>query len=149
MASVSVAAPERVNVSLLLDQNLQAGRGARTALIGERETLTFADLAALTARTAALLRELGLGREDRVLMVLDDTPVFHATFLGAIRIGAVPIPVNPLDRPDNHAYYLDDSYAKLLVVDAALLAGLEPVLAERPRLQVLVANGDPGPHLSL
>ena len=49
--------------------------------------------------------------------------------LGALRIGAVPIPVNRMDRVDNYAYYLDDSYARVALVDAALL---EPVLAERP-----------------
>jgi benzoate-CoA ligase family protein len=139
---------ERLNASLLLDENLEAGRADRVALIGERESSTFGDVARLTARTAALLQALGVRREGRVLMILDDSPVFHATFLGAIRIGAVPIPVNPMDRPDNYAYYLDDSYAAVLVVEAALLEKLEPVLAERPRVQVLVANGDAAAHTS-
>src|SRR3954471_16155795 len=139
---------ERLNASLLLDENLDAGRADKVALIGERESLTFGDVARLTARTAALLRELGVAREGRVLMILDDSPVFHATFLGAIRIGAVPIPVNPMDRSDNYAYYLDDSYATVLVVEAALLDKLEPVFAGRRQLRVLVANGDAGGHTS-
>ena len=111
---MSIVSPERVNASLLLDHNLEAGRGDKPALLGEFGTLTFADVARLTARTASLLRELGVGREHRVLMVLDDSPAFHAIFLGAIRLGAVPIPINPMDRADNYAYYLDDSYAKVL-----------------------------------
>src|SRR5215212_6311488 len=133
---------ERVNVSRLLDENLDAGRVDKPAIKGAEGTLTYGDLAGLTARTASLLRELGVAREHRVLMVLDDSPVFPATFLGAIRIGAVPVPVNPMDRPDNYAYYLDDSYANVLVVEAALLDQVEPVLAERPRVHVLVANGE-------
>ena len=137
-----------MNASLLLDANLEAGRADKPALTGDRGTFTFGDVAALTARTAALLLELGVTREGRVVMILDDSPVFHATFLGAIRIGAVPIPVNPMDRLDNYAYYLDDSYAKVLVVEAALLERVEPVIAERPRLSVLVANGDAGDHTS-
>jgi benzoate-CoA ligase len=137
-----------MNASLLLDANLEAGRAEAVALIGERGSLTFGDVARLTARTASLLRELGVAREGRVLMILDDSPVFQATFLGAIRIGAVPIPVNPMDRPDNHAYYLDDSYASVLVVESALLEKLEPLLAERPQVRVLVANGDPAGHTS-
>ena len=48
-------------------------------------------------------------------MILDDSPAFPAAFLGAMRIGAVPVPVNPMDRVDNYAYYLDDSYARVLV----------------------------------
>jgi benzoate-CoA ligase family protein len=140
--------PERVNVSRLLDDNLDAGRADKPAIVGDEATLTYGELARLTARTASLLRDLGVAREHRVVMVLDDSPVFPATFLGAIRIGAVPVPVNPMDRADNFAYYLDDSYADVLVVEAALLERLEPVLAERPALHVLVANGDAGGHAS-
>ena len=143
---MSIVAPDRVNVSRLLDHNLDAGRADKPALIGEHGILTFGDVARLTGRTALLLRELGVSREERVLMILDDSPVFHATFLGAIRIGAVPIPANPMDRPDNYAYYVDDSYAKVLLVEAALLERLEPIVAERPALRVLVANGDPQGH---
>ena len=145
---MSSVAPERVNVSLLLDHNLEAGRADKPALIGEGGIQTFGDVARLTARTARLLGELGVAREERVLMVLDDSPVFHATFLGAIRIGAVPIPANPMDRADNYAYYLDDSYAKVVVVEAALLDKLEEALAARPKLHVLVANGEPRGHMS-
>ncbi|MEA2295993.1 MAG: hypothetical protein QOE86_3632 [Solirubrobacteraceae bacterium] len=145
---MTVVATERLNASLLLDRNLDAGRGGKAALIGEDETLTFDDLARLVARTAGLLVELGVDREDRVLLVLDDSPVFHAVFLGAIRIGAVPVPVNPMDRADNYAYYLDDSYARVLVVEAALLEKLEPVIAERPGIEVLVANGAAAGHTS-
>jgi benzoate-CoA ligase family protein len=145
---MSAVAPDRLNVSLLLDRNLDAGRGDKPALVGETGTLTYAELARLTARAAALLSELGIAREHRLLMVLDDSPVFHATFLGAIRIGAVPIPVNPMDRADNYAYYLDDSYAKLILVESSLLEKLESVLAERPAVRALVANGDAGAHTS-
>jgi len=106
---MSIVSPERVNASRLLDHNLEEGRGDKPALLGEFGTLTFADVARLTARTASLLRELGVSREHRVMMVLDDSPAFHATFLGAIRLGAVPIPTNPMDRTDNYAYYLADS----------------------------------------
>jgi benzoate-CoA ligase len=143
---MSTVAPERVNVSRLLDHNLDAGRADKPAIVGEQGTLTYVDVARLTARTASLLRELGVAREHRVVMVLDDSPVFHATFLGAIRIGAVPVPVNPMDRTDNFAYYVDDSYANVLVVESALLDKLEPVVAERPGLHVLVANGDARGH---
>src|SRR5689334_13720558 len=143
---MGTVAPERVNVSRLLDDNLDAGRAGKPAIVGEQGTLTYSDLARLTARTASLLRELGVAREHRVVMILDDSPVFPATFLGAIRIGAVPVPVNPMDRSDNFAYYLDDSYANVLVLEAALLEKLAPVIAERPGLRVLVANGEAGGH---
>ena len=54
--------------------------------------------AAQVNRAGHYLRELGVRREDRVLLVLDDTTVFPIFFLGAMRIGAVPVPVSPLDK---------------------------------------------------
>jgi benzoate-CoA ligase family protein len=133
----------RANVSLLLEHNLEAGRGDKTALItsddGER---TYAQLHRDACRAAAHLRDLGVRREERVLLVLDDTPAFHAAFLGAIRLGAVPVPVNILARAQDYGYYLDDSYANVAIVDAAFLDKVGPHVEERPHVALVVANGD-------
>ena len=139
---------ERLNASTLLDANLDTGRAERPALLTADRVVTYGELAGLTAAVAAYLTMLGIEREQRILMILDDSPAFPAVFLGAMRIGAVPVPVNPMDRVDNYAYYLDDSYAKVLVVEASLLAALEPVLAGRPDLHVVAVDGDGGPYTS-
>src|SRR5947209_16544176 len=131
---------ERVNASTILDRNLEAGRADKPALIVHDAPVSYGELARLTAGAAAYLRELGVEREQRVLMILDDCAAFPATFLGAMRIGAVPVPVNPMDRVDNYAYYLEDSYARVLVVEAALVPKLEPVLSGQPDLHVLVVE---------
>src|ERR1700751_1449634 len=139
---------ERRNASTLLDGVLEAGREDEIALVTEQGTVSYGELARMVAAVGSYLNGLGVQREQRVLMVLDDSPAFHATFLGAMRIGAVPVPVNPMDRVDNHVYYLDDSYAQVLVVEASLLPALEPELESRLGLHVLVVDGDPGPHHS-
>ena len=91
--------------------------------------------------TAARLRDLGMGREDRILMVVDDTPVFPAVFLGAMRIGAVPVPVNFLARPDDFGYFLDDSHARFAIIDEVFLEVVGPQVSARPGVTLLVANG--------
>jgi benzoate-CoA ligase family protein len=139
-----VSGGERLNASTLLDANLEAGRASRPALLTADGTVTYGELAGLTAAVASYLTMLDIEREQRILMILDDSPAFPAVFLGAMRIGAVPVPVNPMDRVDNYAYYLDDSYAKVLFVEGSLLAALEPVLAARQGLHVVVVDGDPG-----
>jgi benzoate-CoA ligase family protein len=139
---VGAATPERVNASTLLDENLEAGRADDVALVLEETTVRYGELARLTGGVARWLLASGVEREQRVLMILDDSPAFVATFLGAMRIGAVPVPVNPMDRLDNFAYYLDDSYATVLVVDDELAPKLESVLAQRPEVQVVVVGGD-------
>lgn len=130
------------SAALLTDHNLDAGRGDKTAIItDDGTTVTFAEVHALASRFAARLRGAGIGREQRVVMVMDDSPRFHAVFLGAMRIGAVPVPVNFLARPEDFEYFLADSYASLAVVDAPFLDAVEPY-ADKLGIPV-VAGGAP------
>jgi benzoate-CoA ligase family protein len=138
---------ERLNASTLLDRNLDAGRADKAALLTADGSVSYAELASLVAGVASYLGELGVQREQRVLMILDDSPAFPAVFLGAMRIGAVPVPVNPMDRVDNYAYYLDDSYARVLVIEASLLPAMEAELAARPDLHVIVVDGEAGSYV--
>ena len=146
--TVGAYGSERLNASTLLDVSLDAGRDEEPALLTADGTVSYRDLAGLTGAVVSYLTMLGMEREERILMILDDSPAFPATFLGAMRIGAVPVPVNPMDRVDNYAYYLDDSYAKVLFVEASLLPALEAMLGARPWLQVVVVDGDAGPYTS-
>jgi benzoate-CoA ligase len=84
------------------------------------QELTYEQLAARVAQAGHLLRGLGAQAEQRVLLVLDDTPAFPVMFLGAIRIGAVPVNVNPVDKPENLAHYLRDSGAQLCICEESL-----------------------------
>ncbi len=90
--------PERYNASVLLDSNLDAGRNDKVAIYCGDEKITYGHLFDRVCRMGRALLELGVRREERVLLVLADTPAFPVAFLGAIRIGAVPVPVNPLFR---------------------------------------------------
>ena len=138
------------NVSTLVDANLRAGRARDTAIItADDQELTFNDLHRAMCRVACRLRDLGIRREERVLLVLDDTPAFPAAFLGAMRIGAVPIPVNFLARPQDFGYFLDDSYAVAAIVDSVFLEKVGPELSSREGVRLIVANGDPGASESL
>src|ERR1700755_1580292 len=121
--------PERFNAGTLVDRNLEAGRGARPAIRCAGEELTYAQLHDRVCRAGEALRELGAGREDRVLMILDDSPTVVAVFLGAMRIGAVPAPVSFLDTTENFAHYARDSYAKVIVAEDALVERVPGAMA--------------------
>ena len=120
--------PERYNAGFLVDRNVEAGRGDKVAYLAPDATLTYDGLRRQINRTGRLLRALDVHPEERVLMVLDDTTVFPSVFLGAMKIGAVPVPVSPLDRLDNYRHYAEDSYAHVVVTDAALLPRLREAL---------------------
>jgi benzoate-CoA ligase family protein len=117
MSVVPVTIPERYNASLLLDHNLEAGREAKTAILCGDEAVTYSELHARACGVGATLRDLGIGPGERVLLVMDDCPSFPAAFLGAMRIGAVPVPVNPLYGPDDYPYFVQDSGARVAIVD--------------------------------
>src|SRR5882724_3556591 len=144
------ALPQQFNVaSYFVDRLVEAGRGDRVAYRCQGRTITYADLHELACRTGNALHELGVRMEDRVLLVCLDAPEFLGAFWGAIKIGAVPIPVSTLTRSADFLYFLNDSRARVAVVSAPLLAEVAPILGEAPHLRhVIVGGGDAGRHLS-
>jgi len=124
--------PERYNASLLLDENLDAGRGDRPAIHCGEEQVTYAELFARACQFASLLGEIGVGRGERVLVAMDDCPSFPAAFLGTMRAGAVPIPVNPFyGAEEEYGYFLDDSGARAVVVGGACTEVVIPATGGR------------------
>jgi benzoate-CoA ligase family protein len=119
------------NASNVVERQVNAGRGARPAVIADDATLSYDELRRQVNRAGGLLRELGVRREQRVLLVLDDTTTFPIMFLGAMRIGAVPVPVSHLDKDDNFRHFVDDSYAEVVVGDATVLDRLMAALSGR------------------
>lgn len=135
---------ERCNASEIVERQVAAGRGEKPAVIADDAPLTYDQLRRQVNRAGHLLRQLGVRREQRVLLALDDTSVFPSVFLGAIRIGAVPVPVSPLDKDDNFRHFVDDSYAELVVTDAALLDRLRAALGGRAVRFLVRGRGEPG-----
>ena len=129
-----------MNSGTLVDRQLEAGRGDKVAIRCAGEETTYAQLHANVCRAGGALRELGVGREDRVLMILDDTPTFPALFLGAMRMGAVPAPVSFLDTTENFRHYASDSYARVVVAEDALLERLPPGAIGRTQFEALMAD---------
>jgi benzoate-CoA ligase family protein len=119
----------------LLDRRLAAGDGERVALAGAAGDLSYAALHELVCRTAAGLRSVGLEPEQRLLMLMADTPEFVTVYLAAMRVGAIPVPVSTMLRAEGVTELLRDSRARFLAVTpefaatAAAAAGAAPELA--------------------
>ncbi|MDE2228144.1 MAG: benzoate-CoA ligase family protein [Alphaproteobacteria bacterium] len=133
----------------LIDRNLAAGRGIKLAFIDDRTDLTYAQLAERVDRAANAYRRLGLQAEQRVMLCLLDTVDFPVAFLGAIKAGIVPVPVNTLLTANDYAFMLRDSRAKALVVSDALYDKIVPALATQPALEhVIISGAAPAGRLS-
>ncbi len=118
--------------------------------------LTYAQLDAATAQVAGLLREHGVGRGDRVGVMLPNVPAFPVCYYGILRLGAVVVPMNVLLRHREVAFYLNDPDAELLFAwhgfakdaqSGAGEAGAECLLVEPAEFERLLRDADPVPEV--
>ena len=141
--------PPRINIPRhynaaydLLESNLRAGRGTKTAFLDDRSSCSYAELSERARRFAGALLSLGIHPEQRVLLCLQDTVDFPVAFLGSIWAGIVPVPVNTTLKGSDYRHLLLDSRARALIVGAELLPQFGPLLQEMPRLpHVIVCDG--------
>lgn len=97
-----------------------ARAGGRTALVAGPERRSFAELAGESARLAAVLRDLGVRRGDRVAVMLENGIVYAAAVFAISRAGGVYVPVNPATKADKLAFILADCGVTVLLAPAAL-----------------------------
>src|SRR5436309_7555624 len=144
-AAPVVTVPDSFNIAdYLVDRHVRDGRGGRTAILCGDESVTYEQLADRSSRLANGLRALGVRREERVLLLLLDTPTFAYSFFGAQKIGAVPIPTNTLLKSQDYRYMLNDSRATVAIVSEPLVPQLGAIPRdELPYLQHLVIDGAP------
>jgi len=142
MSSVPFAVPAQFNAAgFFVDRQNQEGRGSKPAFFYEDTSLTYAQLQELVNRAGNALLELGVRREQRVLCLLLDSPAFLAAFWGAIKIGAVPIPINTMMRGQDYLYFLNDSRAPVAIISEPLLAEAGPILSQATHLRHVVVAG--------
>src|SRR5712692_7053287 len=116
---------------------------ARVAIVGEPAAVTYAELSLLVNRVGNALRGSKCQPGERVLIVLPDSAEFIASFLGATKIGAVAVPVNPMTRSADYAYFLADSAARMAIVHSAALAEFLPAVHGTPLEPVVFLNWIP------
>lgn len=129
-----ITLPDNFNVATwFVDRNVQEGRSTKTAIECGDERVTYQELLENTNRVGNALLELGVRAEERVFLLLLDTPDFLYSFFGTIKIGAVAVPVNTQAKPQDYEYMLNDSRARTAIVSAALLLQLKSIPHERLR----------------
>src|ERR1700737_532533 len=129
-------------VTWLLDRNIDEGRAEKLPFTDRVSELTYGELQKQSRHLANLLRRLGVRREERVAMIMLDTVDFPIVFLGAIRAGIVPVPLNTLLTSDQYAYVLADCRARVLFISEALLPVVKEMLGRMPDLDHVVVAGN-------
>jgi benzoate-CoA ligase len=129
----------------ILDRNLERGYSEKVAIRTDEGEWTYGAVAASANRLGNALRELGLEPENRVLMAVQDSPEFAATFFGTIKLGAVPVPVNTNLVDEEYAYLLEDSRAKIAVVSEPISDAFRRARRQSSYPRHLVVIGEAGP----
>jgi len=143
--------PERLNAAAaLVDVHVAEGRGSKTAILSRPRKFTYADLHEHVNRLGNALKGLGIRMEERVAIILPDSPEWAFAFFAAIKIGAVAVPMNTILKPKDYSYLLNDSRARALIVDPSLLDRITEIHDELNYLEhILVTSDQVEDHLSL
>ncbi len=147
----TVELSERLNAAaVFVDRHLQQGRADKVAILCNDDTITYRNLYEGVNRVGNALLGLGIRMEERVAIIMPDCPECVYAFFGAIKIGAVAIPMNTLLMPADYEYLLNDSRAQVLVIHSSLLDRIEPIRSKLRYVKHVVIAGDANePDLSL
>ena len=136
--------PDQFNAATyFVDRHIQEGRGEKIAIEAGDSRVSYRQLGESVNRFGNTLRQLGVRIEERVFLLLLDTPEFAISFFGAIKIGAVPVPVNTLLKRSDYQYILNNSRARVAVVSESLYPQLEGWEKLRYLEHVIVAGDAP------
>ena len=134
---VETSLPRAYNAAVDL---LSRGKRERVAVIDDLGSYTYAELADRVARAATALATLGVQPEQRVALCLLDSVEFPVAFLGAIHLGAVPVPLNTLLTAADYAYMLTDMRAKAVIASPSLVDKLGGAIAACPGIAVAMTG---------
>lgn len=141
---MNVELPEIYNAATtFVDENINQGRGDKVAIHYQEQKITYQEVFEKVNRTGNALKDLGIGIEDRVLVILPDSPEFAYSFFGAIKIGAVAVPTNPWMFAKDYEYLANDSRARVIIVHESALPEIEKIWDNTPFLRHIIVVGAP------
>src|ERR1017187_2348751 len=128
MTTAPFPLPEEFNAaSYFVDRHISEDRSDKVAIECDDRRVTYRQLFESVNQVGNALKKLGVRPEERVFLLLLDTPEFAASFFGAIKIGAVPVPVNTLLKPADYEFLLNNSRARVAIVSASLFPNLQVI----------------------
>jgi crotonobetaine/carnitine-CoA ligase len=129
-----VFAPEQRSVPVMLQAQAKKF-GAKTLVRSGETSWSFAAAVDLAARSAGRLHAAGIKQGDRVALICENRPEFIEIFLGTAWLGAILVPINTASRGLQLRHILENSGARLLVIEEALLGALDHVGLETLKVE--------------
>ncbi len=117
-----------MSLKLMLEETA-ARYGDKTAIVWGDSRLSYADLDKASNKMANVLIKMGVGKGDRVAMLLNNSPEFVITYFGIVKIGAIAVLLDTYFQVGELASFFGDSRPRVLVAESSALQPLIPVLS--------------------
>ena len=140
--------PESYNIGYdCVDKHTKTSKKNKIALYwedeqGNTDKFTFDDMRKQTNKFGNVLRNLGFKKGDRFLIRLPNLPEFQISFLGGVKIGAVPIPSSCMFRPHEIEYRVKDSSSKAVITTSKYVKQVEEIKDKCPTLKNIIIVGE-------
>ena len=130
----------------VLKQKVEAC-GSRDFFYFKEQAFTYEDLDRASDRVAAGLQSVGIGKGDKVAIVMGNRPEFLFLWFGLSKLGGVEVPVNTAHRGELLTYMVDKSDSRALIVESGFMDRVAPVLKDLPKLERLIVLTEAGETL--
>jgi len=140
--------PENYNIGYdCVDKHTETKKKNKIALYwedeeGKKDKFTFSDMKEHTNKFGNVLRNLGFKKGDRFLIRLPNLPEFQISFLGGVKIGAVPIPSSVMFRSHEIEYRINDSNSKAVITTSKYVKPLNEIKDKCPTLEHIIIVGE-------
>jgi len=137
--------PETFNAAeYFIDRHIAEGRGSHVAIRTLKEEVTYAELLHTVNQVGNALLNLGIGRGERVLMVVKDCPEFFYLFWGAVKAGMIPVPLNGMAPASDFEFIIQHSKCSALFHSQEFTTTLDAALdacSPRPKVVLPIDGG--------
>jgi benzoate-CoA ligase family protein len=133
---------DNLNIVRIIEKKLDKKNTHKIAVLYNDEAYTYNQLSININKLGNVLRGVGVEIENRVALLLYDTPEFIYSFFGAAKIGAIPVPLNTYLTANEYCFLLNDSRAKVIVVDEYLYPLINDIRHLCPFLKKIFITGD-------
>jgi benzoate-CoA ligase len=143
--------PERFDpAGWLIDRHLGTPIAGKAAIVCNDDSVSYADLSGRVTAYATALATLGLSPEQRLLLFGTDSLDYVTLWLGAVRLGAVPVVISDLYKAKVLAYFLSDTAVQMLFIDLEQTPKLLDIAGQLPTsLKTILVRGEVSAELAM
>lgn len=129
------------NLSEILFNNINEGRGNKVAIYYNDTGTTFGQLADQANRIGNVFKNLNIPSKSLIMIMMNDSPLFPAIFFGGAKAGYVMTIANPNMKAEEYELLLTSNHIKAIVIDHSLYFKIKGIRSKCPELEKVIIVG--------